>query len=152
MKNYYLDISIGKRYTIQVQQVLLSNTLSPMSKIIYDKETVSLGTYKGKPLELIVSAHQMDHGPFIEYTIEASCPNEKNVIRSANDGIHPFSLLGDDDLDIDNPCKTGDVVVDNNCTRMLLREICDVNKTQWGHTGPQNIVCVLINALTALWD
>ena len=123
-----------------------------MTEIIYDRETVSLGTYKGKPLDITVSAHQKDYGPFIEYTIEASCPYEKNVVVSANDGIHPFSLLSNDDFDDNNFNETGGIVADNELTRMILQKICKINETNWGNTGPQHTVRVLIKTLADLWD
>lgn len=114
-------------------------------------QVVDLGTYRGQSMTLTVNAHQVDYGDFIDFTIEASCPRNMAPCN-CDDGIHPFSKLEADDLDIDNPCMTGGVVADNACTRMLLKEICKVNETVWGHTGPQNIVCVLINAIVALWD
>ena len=150
MKNDYLGV-FNENYSYD-NRILIKSSKTFMTEIIYDRETVSLGTYKGKPLDITVSAHRMDHGPYIEYTIEASCPYEKNVVLSANDGIHPFSLLEDNDFDDDNYNETGGIVADNEFTRTTLKSICKINETNWGNTAPQYTVRVLIKTLIDLWD
>ena len=132
MKNDYLGV-FNENYSYD-NRILIKSSKTSMTEIIYDRETVSLGTYKGKPLDITVSAHRMDHGPFIEYTIEASCPYEKNVVLSANDN------------------ETGGIVADNEFTRTTLKSICKINETNWGNTAPQYTVRVLIKTLIDLWD
>ena len=123
-----------------------------MAKVIINKETVNLGIYRGQPLHLTMEAYRVDYGEFIEFKIVASCPFDKTWILCPDDGTHPFSLLNESDFDDNEYSTMGGVVADNEFIRMTLKQICDVNKTSWSHTGPQDVVKVLIKALVDLWD
>ncbi len=127
--------------------------------VIHDKiiETTCYKDEKKYKNKMHVLAYKLKHAKHIGYIIKTEIPfNLTNEAKMAN--VHPFRLISkkiqiEEDKNNGGIISIGEIVPDNEMTRMLLDHLTDMEKLkEYGTTKKTDTIARIIKALSLFWD